>query len=167
MFKNEKKDWIAFVGEIDGRPYELFTGPRDIEIFPVPSSVTSGKIIKVKFDKNERSRYDFSYIDAYGYENRLGGLSRVFTQEYYNYGRFTSALLRGQYEIPEIIRIIDGLEFGTKTLNSWKAGVIRSLKGYIPDGTEVKGIVCPECGGRVVYEGGCHICKDCGNSRCG
>jgi ribonucleoside-diphosphate reductase alpha chain len=90
----------------------------------------------------------------------------VFSQEYYNYGRFTSALLRGKYEITEIIRIIDGLEFGTKTLNSWKSGVVRSLKAYIPDGTDA-GIVCPECGGRIVYEGGCYICKDCGTSRCG
>lgn len=166
MFKNEKKDWIAFVGEIDGQPYELFTGPRDIEVFPVPSSITSGKIIRVKPNENERSRYDFSYTDAYGYENRLGGLSRVFSQEYYNYGRFTSSLLRGKYEITEIIRIIDGLEFGTKTLNNWKSGVIRSLKAYIPDGTDA-GIICSECGGRIVYEGGCYICKDCGNSKCG
>ncbi len=166
QFKNEKKDWIAFVGLLNDQPYELFTGPRDIEIFPVPSSITDGKIFKVKYDPNERSRYDFAYTDTYGYENRLGGLSRVFSQEYYNYGRFVSALLRGNYEISEIINIIDGLEFGTKSLNSWKSGVIRALKVYVPDGTEVKGEVCPECGGKLKYEGGCHICTTCGHSKC-
>jgi ribonucleoside-diphosphate reductase alpha chain len=165
-FKNEKKDWIAFVGILNGNPYELFTGPRDMDVFPVPSAITNGKIIRVKPNSEERSRYDFSYTDSYGYENRLGGLSRVFSQEYYNYGRFVSALLRGNYKIDEIIRIVNGMDFGTKSLNNWKSGVIRALKGYIPDGTEIKGEVCEECGGKMVYENGCSLCVGCGHSKC-
>ena len=167
QFKNEKKDWIAIVGLLNDRPYELFTGPKDIDVFPIPSSVQEGHIIKVKIE-GENSRYDFRYVDSYGYTNTLGGLSRVFDKEYWNYGRLISGYLRSGMPIEQIVKIVDGLTFTNKGLNNWKSGVIRSLKQFIPDGTKAHGAKCENCGGtNVVYEGGCSICKDCGSSKCG
>jgi ribonucleoside-diphosphate reductase alpha chain len=167
QFKNEKKDWIAIVGLLNGQPYEIFTGPKDIDVFPIPSSVSEGVVIKVPVP-GEKSRYDFRYIDSYGYTNTLGGLSRVFDKEYWNYGRLISGYLRSNIPIEQVIKIVDGLTFTNKGLNNWKSGVIRSLKQYVPDGTKVEGVKCDNCGGsNVVYESGCSICKDCGSSKCG
>ena len=166
QFKNEKKDWIALVGLLNGQPYEIFTGVRDIDEFPIPSSVKEGVIIKVK-QEGEPSRYDFRYVDSYGYTNTLGGLSRVFDKEYWNYGRLISGYLRSGMPIHEIVNIVDGLTFTNRGLNNWKSGIIRSLKEFIVDGTKVEGAKCENCGGtNVVYEGGCSICKDCGSSKC-
>jgi ribonucleoside-diphosphate reductase alpha chain len=167
QFKNEKKEWLAIIGLLDGKPYEIFTGPKDIDVFPIPSSVTEGTIIKVKHN-DEPSRYDFRYIDSYGYTNTLGGLSRVFDKEYWNYGRLVSGYLRNNMPIDQIINIVDGLTFTNKGMNNWKSGVIRSLKPFIKDGTKVHGETCENCGSdHIVYEGGCKICKDCGSSKCG
>lgn len=166
QFKNEKKDWIALVGLLNETPYEIFTGIRDIDEFPIPSNVTEGIIIKVR-QEDGTSRYDFRYVDSYGYTNTLGGLSRVFDKEYWNYGRMVSGYLRSHIPIHEIINIIDGLTFTNKGLNNWKSGVIRSLKEFIVDGTKVEGEICENCGStHIVYESGCKICRDCLVSKC-
>ena len=167
QFKNEKKDWIALVGLLDNSPYEIFTGVRDIDEFPIPSSVKEGVIIKVR-QEDGTSRYDFRYVDSYGYTNTLGGLSRVFDKEYWNYGRLISGYLRSGMPIHEIINIIEGLTFTNRGLSSWKSGVIRALKVFIKDGTKVEGAKCSNCGStNVVYESGCSVCRDCGSSKCG
>ena len=167
QFKNEKKDWIALVGLLNETPYEIFTGIRDIDEFPIPSNITEGIIIKVR-QEDGTSRYDFRYVDSYGYTNTLGGLSRVFDKEYWNYGRMVSGYLRSNIPVHEIVNIIDGLTFTNKGLNNWKSGVIRSLKEFIVDGTKVEGEICENCGStHIVYEGGCKICHDCFTSKCG
>lgn len=165
-FKNEKKNWIAFVGTINNHPYEIFTGVSDVDEFPIPTYIEDGFIIKIKSE--DRSRYDFQYIDNYGYTNTLGGLNRIFNKEYWNYARFVSALLREDTPIINIIKIIEKLEFSNRTLNSWQSGIIRALKSFIEDGTVSEGEKCPDCGAEtIVYEGGCKICKTCGSSACG
>lgn len=167
QFKNERKDWIAIVGLLNGKPYEIFTGPKDIDVFPIPSFVKNGVVIKVPIP-GEKSRYDFKYVDSYGYTNILGGLSRVFDKEYWNYGRLISGYLRSGIPIEQVVKIVDGLTFTNVGLNNWKSGVIRSLKQFIPDGTKVFGEICENCGGsNIVYEGGCKTCHDCGSSKCG
>lgn len=163
-FKNGSENWIAFVGLIDGRPYEIFTGINNIEDFPIPTSVTEGEIIKVKDSLGKR--YDFQYTDKYGYTNRLGGLSRIFNQEYWNYAKLISALLRGGIELDKVVKIIDGMHFESDTLNTWKNGVKRAIKTFIVDGV-TSHEVCPDCGEHLIYEGGCTICKNCGFSKCG
>lgn len=163
-FKNGSENWIAFVGLIDGRPYEIFTGINNIEDFPIPTSITEGEIIKVKDSLGKR--YDFQYTDKYGYTNRLGGLSRIFNQEYWNYAKLISALLRGGIELDKVVKIIDGMHFELDTLNTWKNGVKRAIKTFIVDGV-TSHEVCPDCGEHLIYEGGCTICKNCGFSRCG
>lgn len=164
-FKNEKKDWIAFIGIKDGKPYEIFTGINDLDEFPIPSYIEEGTIIKIPSEG--KSRYDFRYVDNYGYSNTLGGLNRIFNKEYWNYARFVSALLREGVALENIIHIIEKLEFNNKSLNSWQYGVIRAIKSFIEDGTKTDE-VCSECGEKaIVYENGCKICKNCGNSKCG
>lgn len=163
-FKNGSENWIAFVGLIDGRPYEIFTGINNIEDFPIPSSITEGEIIKVKDSLGKR--YDFKYTDKYGYTNRLGGLSRIFNQEYWNYAKLISALLRGGIELDKVVKIIDGMHFESDALNTWKNGVKRAIKTFIIDGV-TSHEVCPDCGEHLIYEGGCTICKNCGYSKCG
>ena len=163
-FKNGSENWIAFVGLIDGRPYEIFTGINNIEDFPIPTSITEGEIIKVKDSLGKR--YDFQYTDKYGYANRLGGLSRIFNQEYWNYAKLISALLRGGIELDKVVKIIDGMHFESDTLNTWKNGVKRAIKTFIVDGV-TSHEVCPDCGEHLIYEGGCTICKNCGFSKCG
>lgn len=163
-FKNGFENWIAFIGLIDGRPYEIFTGINNIEDFPIPTSITEGEIIKVKDSLGKR--YDFQYTDKYGYTNRLGGLSRIFNQEYWNYAKLISALLRGGIELDKVVKIIDGMHFESDTLNTWKNGVKRAIKTFIVDGV-ASHEVCPDCGEHLIYEGGCTICKNCGFSKCG
>ena len=166
QFKNEKKDWIAFVGTSNENPYEIFTGPKDVDIFPVPSNIDKGKIIKVR-QEDGSSRYDFQYVDSYGYTNTLGGLSRIFDKEFWNYARLLSALLQEQVPADRMIAIVEGLNFSNKSMNTWKAGVMRSFKPFVKDGTKSHGEICEECGQEaIVYEGGCKICKNCGTSRC-
>lgn len=167
-FHNNDEKWVAFVGIKDERPYEIFTGIADEEMFPIPKSINGGKIIKVK-DREGKSRYDFQYIDKYGYENTLGGLSHMFQKEFWNYAKLISGVLRHGMPIPDVVHLVQSLRLDSETINTWKNGVERALKKYIPDGTKPKaGTKCNECGSEsVVYQEGCLICQDCGNSKCG
>jgi ribonucleoside-diphosphate reductase alpha chain len=167
-FKNNEEQWIAFVGFKDGRPYEIFTGIEDEEIFPIPKSISKGKIIKIKEDDGT-TRYDFQYTDKFGYKNTLGGLSHIFNPEFWNYAKLISGVLRHGMPIPDVVNLVSSLRLDSATINTWKAGVERTLKRYIPDGTKAKTKhKCPECGSsNLVYQEGCLICKNCGCSRCG
>ncbi len=167
-FNNNDEKWIAFVGILNDRPYEIFTGLADEEMFPIPKSIKKGQILKVK-DKNGKSRYDFQYIDKYGYENTMGGLSHMFNSEFWNYAKLISGVLRHGMPIPDVVQLVSSLRLDTETINTWKNGVERALKKYIPDGTKPKtGTKCSECNSEnVVYSEGCLICQDCGHSKCG
>jgi len=166
-FKNNHESWVAFVGLYDGRPYEIFTGIQEDDVLPIPKLVTRGKIIKFK-DENI-SRYDFQYVDKYGYTNTLGGLSHMFNSEFWNYAKLISGVLRNGMPIPDVVNLVSSLRLDSETINTWKAGVERALRKYIPDGTKAKdGKKCTECGSSsLVYQEGCLICKDCGHSKCG
>jgi len=163
-FKNNNEQWIAVIGIKDGRPFEIFTGPSDVDLFPIPSTISDGEIIKVKIPGKD-SRYDFRYTDSYGYQNTLGGLSRCFNKEYWNYARLVSGMLRQQVKIASIAEIVDGMHTNSESLHSWKNGIIRALKSFIPDGTR-SSKVCA-CGGTIIYVGGCTQCSSCGESKCG
>jgi len=167
-FKNEEEDWIAFVGIKDDRPYEIFTGLADEEVLPIPKSVTRGKIIKVKKESG-KSRYDFQYTDKFGYENTLGGISHMFNTEFWNYAKLISGVLRHGMPLPDVVNLVSSLSLNTETINTWKKGVERALKRYIPDGTKArKGTKCDSCGAEtLVYQEGCLICQSCGYSKCG
>lgn len=167
-FNNNDEKWIAFVGLKDNRPYEIFTGLADPEMFPIPNSIKRGEILKVK-DREGKSRYDFQYIDKYGYENTMGGLSHMFQEEYWNYAKLISGVLRHGMPIPGVVHLIQSLRLDSETINTWKNGVERALKRYIPDGTKPKtGTKCQECdSNNVIYQEGCLICTDCGHSKCG
>jgi len=167
-FNNNNEHWIAFIGLKEGRPYEIFTGLEDIEKFPIPPSISHGRIIKVK-DEKGRSRYDFQYTDKYGYKNTIGGLSHMFNPEFWNYAKLISGVLRHGMPINDVVALVSSLSLDSDTINTWKNGVERALKRYIPNGTKAKkGTKCPECGSEsVFYQEGCLICKNCGSSRCG
>lgn len=166
-FKNENEEWIAFVGLLDGQPYEIFTGLKDEEMFPIPKSITTGKIIKNK-DEEGNTRYDFQYIDKYGYKNTLGGLSHMFNKEYWNYARLISGVLRYGMPIEGAVNLVSSLTVDSDTINTWKNGVVRALKKYIPNGTKAPKGKCSECGSEsLVYQEGCLTCTNCGNSKCG
>jgi ribonucleoside-diphosphate reductase alpha chain len=165
-FNNNEEKWIAFVGLKDGRPYEIFTGLADEEIFPIPKTIIKGKIIKNK-DEEGNTRYDFQYTDKYGYKNTMGGLSHMFKPEFWNYAKLISGVLRHEMPIADVVNLIQSLKLDSESINNWKNGVERALKKYIPNGTKAKG-KCGECGSEnLVYEEGCLICKDCGSSKCG
>lgn len=167
-FNNNDEKWIAFVGLKDNRPYEIFTGLADPEMFPIPNSIKRGEILKVK-DREGKSRYDFQYIDKYGYENTMGGLSHMFQEEFWNYAKLISGVLRHGMPISGVVNLIQSLRLDSETINTWKNGVERALKRYIPDGTKPKtGTKCMECeSSNVIYQEGCLICTDCGHSKCG
>jgi len=161
---NEEK-WVAFVGLKDGRPYEIFTGLADEEIFPIPKSILKGQIIKIK-SEDGKTRYDFQYTDKYGYKKTMGGLSHMFKPEFWNYAKLISGVLRHEMPIADVVNLVQSLNLDSESINNWKNGVERALKKYIPNGTKAKG-KC-ECGSEnLVYEEGCLICKDCGHSKCG
>jgi len=165
-FNNNSEKWIAFVGLKDEKPYEIFTGPADEEIFPIPKSITKGKIIKNK-DEKGLNRYDFQYTDKYGYKNTMGGLSHMFHPEYWNYAKLISGVLRHGMPIPHVVNLVSSLRLDSENINTWKVGVERALKRYIPDGTKAKG-KCSECGSTsLIYQEGCLICQNCGASKCG
>ncbi len=167
-FKNNDEKWIAFVGLKDGRPYEIFTGIEEEDRFPIPRNITRGKIIKIK-EEDGTTRYDFQFIDKYGYKNTMGGLSHIFDPEFWNYAKLISGVLRHQMSIPEVVNLVSSLRLDTDTINTWKAGVERTLSRYIPNGTKVQGHQkCQDCGStELIYQEGCIICTQCGSSKCG
>lgn len=162
-FKNDREDWIAVVGMYEGRPYEIFTGKA--ENFLLPKGVEKGWVIRVKEPGDEHARYDFQFLDKDGYRVTIEGLSRTFKKEYWNYARLISGTLRYRMPIQHVVDLISKLNFDTDSINSWSNGVARALKRFIKDGAET-GEACPECGGKVIYSGGCKSCPDCGWSKC-
>ncbi len=167
-FQNNKEKWIAFVGLMDGKPYEIFTGLADDEdgIF-CPKSVTRGKIIKAVDDKGNK-RYDFQFINKRGYKTTIEGLSDKFNPEYWNYAKLISGVLRYGMPIDQVLKLVGGLELDSQSINTWKMGVERALKKYLPNGMKAKGQRCPNCGQEtLIYQEGCLICTSCGTSKCG
>jgi ribonucleoside-diphosphate reductase alpha chain len=167
-FNNSEEKWIAFIGLKDNKPYEIFTGMVDDEMFPIPKSIAKGKIIKNRDDQG-KSRYDFQYTDKYGYNNTLGGLSHMFNKEYWNYAKLFSSVLRHGMPIPDVVNLVASLQLDSDTINTWKNGVERALKKYIPNDTRAKkGKTCSECGSEnLIYQEGCLKCTSCGSSKCG
>ena len=167
-FQNNKDKWIAFIGLIDGRPYEIFTGIADDEegIF-CPKSVSKGKIIKA-IDPNGVKRYDFQFINKRGFKTTIEGLSEKFNPEFWNYAKLISGVLRYGMPIEQVLKLVSSLELDNQSINTWKMGVERALKKYLPNGTKANGQKCPNCGQEtLVYQEGCLICTNCGTSRCG
>ena len=167
-FQNNKEKWIAFVGLIDGRPYEIFTGLADDEegIF-CPKSVNKGKIIKA-FDEQGNKRYDFQFINKRGYKTTIEGLSDKFNPEFWNYAKLISGVLRYGMPIDQVLKLVGSLELDSKSINTWKMGVERALKKYLPNGMKANGQTCPNCGQEtLIYQEGCLICTSCGTSKCG
>ncbi len=165
-FKNGSEDWIAFVGLQDGRPYEIFTGKIEEDAMYIPRKITKGNIIKVR-EADGIKRYDFQYTDRYGYTNTIGGISRLFDEEFWNYAKLISGVLRHGMPIEKTVSLIDSLHFDSESINTWKTGVCRALKQYIADGTKSKG-KCPSCGQEnMAYQNGCLTCMSCGYSKCG
>ncbi len=167
-FQNNKDKWIAFVGLLGGKPYEIFTGFSDDEDgILLPRSITKGYIIKSREDE-ETSRYDFQYINSRGYKTTIEGLSHKFNPVYWNYAKLISGTLRHGMPIHKIVDLVTSLQLDNETINSWKAGVARALKKYIPDGTLAEDAKCGECGSdEVIYQEGCLTCISCGSSKCG
>ena len=167
-FQNNKEKWVAFVGLLDGRPYEIFTGLQDDEEgIVLPKSVTTGRIIK-SYDEDGTKHYDFQFENKRGYKMTIEGLSEKFNKEYWNYAKLISGVLRWGMPIEQVIKLVGSLQLDSENINTWKNGVERALKKYVQDGTEAKGVKCPNCGHEtLVYQEGCLICKTCGSSRCG
>ena len=166
-FQNKKEKWIAFIGLIDGRPYEIFTGIADDDegIF-CPKSVTKGKIIKAVGEDGVK-RYDFQFINKRGFKTTIEGLSEKFNPEFWNYAKLISGVLRYGMPIPQVLKLVSSLELDSQSINTWKMGVERALKRYINNG-EIAAEKCPNCGqNTLVYQEGCLICTNCGTSRCG
>ncbi len=167
-FQNNKEKWIAFVGLMNGRPYEIFTGLADDDdgIF-CPKSVTKGKIIKAVDEKGNK-RYDFQFINKRGYKTTIEGLSDKFNPEYWNYAKLISGVLRYDMPIDQVIKLVGGLELNSQSINTWKMGVARALKKYLPNGMKASGQTCTNCGQEtLIYQEGCLICTSCGTSKCG
>ena len=164
-FKNGPEDWIAFVGKQDDRPYEIFTGKIEEDAMYIPKTITHGHILKV-CEQDGSKRYDFQYQDRYGYINTIGGISRLFDEEFWNYAKLISGVLRYGMPIDKVVQLVDGLHLDSETINTWKNGVERALKQYIADGTRGKGR-CPQCGQEnMAYQNGCLTCMACGYSKC-
>ena len=167
-FQNNKEKWIAFIGLVNDKPYEIFTGLADDDdgIF-CPKSVSKGKIIKA-IDEQGNKRYDFQFINKRGYKTTIEGLSDKFNPEYWNYAKLISGVLRYGMPIDKVIKLVNSLELNSESINTWKMGVERALKKYLPNGTQARGQKCPNCGQEtLVYQEGCLICTSCGTSRCG
>ena len=165
-FKNGHENWIAFVGMVDERPYEIFTGKIEDDAMYIPPKITKGNILKVR-EEDGTKRYDFQYTDRYGYTNTIGGISRLFDESFWNYAKLISGVLRYHMPIEKVVALIDGLHLDDENINTWKNGVKRALKQYIEDGTRSKG-KCPQCGQEnMAYQNGCLTCLSCGYSKCG
>ncbi len=166
-FKNSQEDWIAFVGMLDGHPYEIFTGRAEDDTLVIPKSITHGRIIKVKTEGG--ARYDFQYTDKYGNPCTVGGLSYMFDKEFWNYAKLISGVLRHGMPIPYVVNLVESLRLDSENINSWKTGVARALKQFIKDGTRApQGERCENCNSEsLVYQEGCLICLECGHSKCG
>ena len=168
-FLNGREHWIALIGKTNGVPYEIFTGLVDDDSRSIPKGVDKGFIVKEKDVNTGVSRYDFHFIDKYGYTNIIGGISHMFNKEYWNYAKLISGVLRHGMPIVDVINLINGLQLDSEAINTWKNGVGRSLKRYIPDGTkDDTGKKCPKCqSDDLIYQEGCLVCKNCGYSKCG
>lgn len=167
-FQNNKEKWIAFVGLLNGRPYEIFTGINDEDegIF-LPKNLTKGTIIK-NVDEHGNKRYDFQYTNKRGYKTTIEGLSDKFDPEYWNYAKLISGVLRYSMPVDQVIKLVGGLELNDASINTWKNGVERALKKYIQEGSQAKGQKCPNCNQEsLVYQEGCLTCTNCGTSKCG
>ncbi|WNH12936.1 adenosylcobalamin-dependent ribonucleoside-diphosphate reductase [Thalassobellus suaedae] len=167
-FQNNKEKWIAFIGLIDDKPYEIFTGLTDDEVgILIPRWVNKGVIIKSR-EENGNSRYDFQYKNKRGYKTTIEGLSYKFNPEFWNYAKLISSTLRHGMPIDKIVDLINSLQLDSESINTWKNGVGRALKHYVADGTHAKGQVCDSCKSEnLIYQEGCLTCKDCGSSKCG
>lgn len=167
-FRNRSERWIAFVGKLDGQPYEIFTGIVDEDTRVIPRSIEKGWIVKEKDLKSGKSRYDFHYVDALGYPSVLGGISHMFNKEFWNYAKLISGVIRNGMPIVDILNLVQGLELDSESINTWKNGVERALKRYIPDGTrDETGQKCGNCASKnLVYQEGCLVCMECGYSKC-
>lgn len=167
-FKNGSQQWIALVGKLNGKPYEIFTGLLDEDTRSIPKSIVKGWIVKEKDEKGV-TRYDFHYKDCYGYPGVSGGISHMFDKEFWNYAKFISGVMRHNVPIIDILNIIKGLDLDNASINSWKNGVERALKQYIPNGTrDESGQKCVKCdSSNLIYQEGCLICQDCGHGKCG
>jgi ribonucleoside-diphosphate reductase alpha chain len=167
-FQNNKDKWIAFVGLLNGRPYEIFTGINDEEVgIFLPKNVSKGTIIK-NVDENGNKRYDFQYTNKRGYKTTIEGLSDKFNPEYWNYAKLISGVLRYSMPVEQVIKLVQGLELNDESINTWKNGVERALKKYVQEGMLAKGQKCPNCGQEsLVYQEGCLTCTSCGTSKCG
>lgn len=167
-FKNGPEDWIAFVGIYNHVPYEIFTGKIEEDAMFIPKRITKGHIIKV-IEADGTKRYDFQYKDKYGYTNTIGGISRLFDEQFWNYAKLISGVLRNAMPIIDVVSLVSSLRLDSETINTWKNGVARALHKYIPSGTKPKGDKkCSECGQEtLIYQEGCLVCTNCGHSKCG
>jgi ribonucleoside-diphosphate reductase alpha chain len=165
-FQNNNEKWIAFVGIIENRPYEIFTGKAE-DIF-IPTYINKGFVVKFK-EQDKETRYDFHYNDKDGYPQVYSGLNRTFSKEFWNYAKLISGILRHGMPISDVVDIIQKMNLDSDNINTWKNGVVRALKRFIPDGTKAKAGICPECGSEkgLIYKEGCLTCTDCGYSKCG
>lgn len=165
-FKNNEEEWIAFVGILEDRPYEIFTG-KDDDLF-LHKGVQSGWITRHKHVPGEKARYDFEFEDKHCYRHTIQGLSRMFDQNYWNYAKLISGVLRHGMPLPYVVELVANLHFDEEKINTWKNGVARALKKFIPDGTKVTGKKCSQCGDEkgLIYRDGCQICLNCGHSKC-
>lgn len=167
-FQNNREKWIAFVGLLNGRPYEIFTGlADDDEGIMLPKNVSKGTIIK-SYDEDGNKHYDFQFKNKRGYKMTIEGLDGKFNPEYWNYAKLISGVLRYGMPIDQVIKLVQGMELNSESINTWKNGVERALKKYLPNGMEAKGQKCPNCGlESLIYQEGCLICTNCGASKCG